>query len=774
MRSPLYGVRGAVYPGQVRGSNRSAALRFGALAGLILASAAFSTASNALAQSPTPRATETPPPPTATPSPADLGLAGDLAFDGEYDAAIGAYRAVIERDDERDKPAARLGLAKALLADAQTADAARQLDIYLFEAPFGADVRDAQFLLAEALRRLGDWSSALPLYDAYIGTGGAAAVYARLGRAEVLARVGRTPAAEAEASALLGEELPVAARSAFVLTMAEAFDAVKATPEALEWYARLGEVSGSPADQALALWRSAVIKLQASQDGWEQDVLTLILRYPATASALQAVGAFFDMEEQAGAFAFALVYYQNGRDGEARPRFEQVIADKPDAPNAARASYFLAVLDERQGDIDRAIVGYARVLDIDPSVEVADDALWWQGRLLEQQGDVEQAGSDYGRLADEYATSARAGEARFRLGLLDYDAGAFDAAAGAFERIARDASGIERERALLWRGKALAADGDEGGVRDVWVRLHDEAPSDYYGLRAAALLGESTGSLDDGDVEDVGPTDWAEVERWLRDSQGSDATPTPIPVLGSEHWRLGQELLSLGLRRSADAEFSMALEGATGDPSTLFELARALDTLGLTHLSSRAAALLLNSVDEGDAENAPEGLWRVAYPAPYEELLTKASEDEGAPELLMLALIRQESFFDPLAGSPAGALGLTQVIPSTGEAIAAELGVSEFEVEDLFTPSVSIAFGAYYLSSQLELFDGNVYHALAAYNGGPGNALRWGEAAGDDVDRFVEEIEFSETRLYIRLVLENLARYRQLYAGLEAPTLPGD
>jgi len=85
---------------------------------------------------------------------------------------------------------------------------------------------------------------------------------------------------------------------------------------------------------------------------------------------------------------------------------------------------------------------------------------------------------------------------------------------------------------------------------------------------------------------------------------------------------------------------------------------------------------------------------------------------------------------------------------------------------------VSIDFGAYYLGSQLHSFDDNPYFALAAYNGGPGNALGWSQgAAGSDTDLFVERVGFSETRTYLKLVLENYAVYRFLYAGADHPTL---
>ena len=88
---------------------------------------------------------------------------------------------------------------------------------------------------------------------------------------------------------------------------------------------------------------------------------------------------------------------------------------------------------------------------------------------------------------------------------------------------------------------------------------------------------------------------------------------------------------------------------------------------------------------------------------------------------------------------------------------------------------VSLRFGAYYIQRQVDAFDGNIYNGLAAYNGGAGNSQRWQAAAGgSDVDRFIEEITFSETKAYVRLVAENLARYRQLYTDLDEPALPGD
>ena len=72
---------------------------------------------------------------------------------------------------------------------------------------------------------------------------------------------------------------------------------------------------------------------------------------------------------------------------------------------------------------------------------------------------------------------------------------------------------------------------------------------------------------------------------------------------------------------------------------------------------------------------------------------------------------------------------------------------------------------SWYLAQQRDRFDGALYPALAGYNGGPGNAARWWEAAGEDPDLFVEHIGFQETRTYVRRITEHHAKYRWLYAA---------
>ncbi|MEX1102760.1 MAG: lytic transglycosylase domain-containing protein, partial [Dehalococcoidia bacterium] len=181
---------------------------------------------------------------------------------------------------------------------------------------------------------------------------------------------------------------------------------------------------------------------------------------------------------------------------------------------------------------------------------------------------------------------------------------------------------------------------------------------------------------------------------------------------------------------------------------------------GLPDVAARLAVRLRSELGLTWAQ-APMDLMRLSYPVDYVTLLDAEARANGIDPLFFAALIRQESFWDANAGSHAGALGLTQVIPPTGEAIAQSLGV-DFAPADLFRPAVSLKFGANYIAGQLRAF-GNPYHALAAYNAGPGNAERWANFAGGSPADFAEAVDFAETQGYVISVMEHYAHYMAAY-----------
>ena len=253
--------------------------------------------------------------PSPTPSPADAALAAEFARLGKIDEAIGAYLAVIARGDAEERQRARLALARLYLDDGQVAEAVSQLTAHLLRAPAGADRQATQYLLAEALALQGDWSLALSFYDAYVEAGGGAAVYARLGRVEALVQLDRSAEAAREAESLLDETLPNSVRLPLILGMAQALETSRPA-EALVWYDRILTESSSPADQALALWRFALIQRDLGNAGpWLEAWPTIIQRYQATATAQAIVDEPPSVEIMVALDPYytGLVYHRAGR-----------------------------------------------------------------------------------------------------------------------------------------------------------------------------------------------------------------------------------------------------------------------------------------------------------------------------------------------------------------------------------------------------------------------------------------------------------------------------
>jgi soluble lytic murein transglycosylase-like protein len=153
------------------------------------------------------------------------------------------------------------------------------------------------------------------------------------------------------------------------------------------------------------------------------------------------------------------------------------------------------------------------------------------------------------------------------------------------------------------------------------------------------------------------------------------------------------------------------------------------------------------------ATAAPAATGASALPqgVPYGAEITAAAQRHGVDPALLAGLVRQESNFDPTAGSPAGARGLTQLMPGT----AAGLGVT-----DVTDPLQSLDGGAKYLKQQLDAFGGDVTKALAAYNAGPGAVQRYGGVP-----------PYAETQNYVQKVQAFAAAYRGTPTSLPYSTV---
>jgi soluble lytic murein transglycosylase len=160
--------------------------------------------------------------------------------------------------------------------------------------------------------------------------------------------------------------------------------------------------------------------------------------------------------------------------------------------------------------------------------------------------------------------------------------------------------------------------------------------------------------------------------------------------------------------------------------------------------------------------------WRAAYPTAFEPHVRAAATESGIEPALIWAVMRQESAYQPSVVSVSDAIGLMQMLPSTGVRVAEGLGFPAPGVplarELLFRPRVNIRLGARYLSTLVDLV--GVPAAFAAYNAGEHRVEEWWSAPacrGEwPLDRFVDWIPFSQTRNYVRRVTSHHLRYRYL------------
>ncbi|MFT4049068.1 MAG: lytic transglycosylase domain-containing protein [Solirubrobacterales bacterium] len=163
------------------------------------------------------------------------------------------------------------------------------------------------------------------------------------------------------------------------------------------------------------------------------------------------------------------------------------------------------------------------------------------------------------------------------------------------------------------------------------------------------------------------------------------------------------------------------------------------------------------------AKAADKGYRELALPLRHEDIIRQQAEAKNLDPALIAAVIYQESRFRPRESS-AGALGLMQLLPDTAHFIAGKTGGTKFTTEDLATPQINIQYGAWYLRYLMDHFDDNEITALAAYNAGIGNVQQWLAESGQTHIQNIDDIPFSETRHYVKNVLEARDEYRTEYA----------
>jgi soluble lytic murein transglycosylase len=363
------------------------------------------------------------------------------------------------------------------------------------------------------------------------------------------------------------------------------------------------------------------------------------------------------------------------------------------------------------------------------------------GRIYEELRNYDAARAEYGRLVDRYSGTDSAEDARFRIPWSLYMANQFSRAATSFEAMRRRAgSASEREMFEYWRARSLEKTGNDEAAHEIYVHLAGSIESNYYPAMAAMRVSGVRAELPAASAAEL------------------SVYPTPESSSPAVRFHLSRilALRALGIRELEAGEYR-ALEDAAAADHAL----RAFILAGLQAADAWYDAIVTATRMSRNGHLNAEVAERIRYPRAYWDLFLHAAERQSLDPWLVVALARQESLFNPHATSVSDARGLMQLLPSTGDRIARQVG--EESSPDLYDPKINVRLGTAYLKNLFDMFGGDRFKAVAAYNGGEHAVEGWSRKFPGDDDEWVENIGYRETRDYVKKVIGGRREYLLLY-----------
>jgi hypothetical protein len=309
-----------------------------------------------------------------------------------------------------------------------------------------------------------------------------------------------------------------------------------------------------------------------------------------------------------------------------------------------------------------------------------------------------------------------------------------------------DVRGAMGPAALYWRLRYALDQKDEERARHFAATLLEIAPTSYYALAAADLT--------------CGADPACPGRLTIGEAARVPGTIAPPPQKPSRAFVGVVTLRTVGLTREAEKLAKLVPQSSLEGPDKLVVAWLHARDGDVRHSAMATRKLATRTL----AELADPLVFALAYPRPHKEIVDKTAESYDLPPELIYAVIREESSFDVRAMSPRAARGLMQMMRPTAMRIAKDLGAHGFRARQLFDPPISIRFGTHYLSSLLELFDGDVAAVAASYHAGETAVARWRSRLGElSLDEFIEEIPYASTRRYVQKVIASYGMYRLLY-----------
>ncbi|WP_342628847.1 lytic transglycosylase domain-containing protein [Nguyenibacter vanlangensis] len=340
-------------------------------------------------------------------------------------------------------------------------------------------------------------------------------------------------------------------------------------------------------------------------------------------------------------------------------------------------------------------------------------------------------------------------------------------AEAAFRALSGARALIMRSRGLYWTGRAQADAGDMRGARASWIAAA-AFPGTFYGQMAASrLAGDTASPLLFPDRSGLLLRDWLKAAETPASGLAEGGSRAEAARFADSDLVQAARLLAARHDLVHARDFLLAQDARPGGAA-----AHALGAALALRLGMPDVAVMIarRAGREGVA------LLTLGWPAPL------SPPETDLPAGFLLAVIRQESGFDPAIVSPAGAYGLMQLLPAAARDVSrqARLATGPLTGASLTDPDLNMKIGSAYLARLMQKFGGSVPYVLAAYNAGPHRTDQWLDMLGDPARArptadamlatdamldWIESIPYAETRGYIQRVEENMAIYQAFAAA---------
>jgi len=458
----------------------------------------------------------------------------------------------------------------------------------------------------------------------------------------------------------------------------------------------------------------------------------------------------------------AEVYYNRARAlyykkdyKEAISQCNEIISRFPTSDIITKVHYFLANSIFASGERYSAIEKYNKIITQYPESSYARESYLRLAECYFQLNEPEKGIFQWKQVIEKYTDSDQAMNALWNLGRYytknNNNSEALEAYRLLAERFSKSSLGDD---ALYWRGKTLQKMGLEEEARVIYEKLLREYPLSYYTERI-------TKQRDDlnfvGLIFASKKEDFTNLEEFLL-KYAKIEEKGQLSLLKAELFE------EISFYKESIIELKGTLNYYPGNIFLLFKLSDVYKKNLDYYNSLNYSEIFFNYlVDNQQLDGLPFELWESLYPICFEDIIREYALKYEIDPLLVMAMIREESRFNSWNESAAGARGLMQIIFSTAEWIAPKINIIDFNDEMLFSPKVNINLGCWYIHYLKEKFSNDYILMISGYNAGPGITDQWLERYDQsDLDNFVENIPYAETREHIKKVMKSYQMYKRL------------